>query len=119
MKIKIIFGIILIVSFFAVIIEIINPHSFLETGGAFLRTISIFVGAFIWYIYSVRSNRPLAIAGAFIFSSVAIFYLLYGVSSFCQNKYYNETVSLDIETKIRMETSYSCPQIVKNSLFGK
>ena len=115
-KIKLSLTIITALLFIAVLIEVINPHSFLSTDGAFARVVALLVGAACWYLFFKNTQSKLVITGIVILFIAAMLYFFYGVSSFCQNKYY-ETYKDAIITPLTDIAPYNCSRIIRDSLF--
>ncbi len=109
---RIAFAIIVFGGLLALIIEVINPHSFLGTTGAFVRVFLIAAVTAYWF-YKVRKPHPgLFFPGLIVLIILGVSYLLYGFSSLCGNLYYEET-----EHYQKVEKPYSCPRILKEFLF--
>lgn len=98
--------------FFGIFVEILNPHSFLTTTGFFIRSMFLLVilVIYIWYLRKTKSYSTTVIIFLTIASSL---YFWYGINSFCQNKYWEETESnADVGNK-----KYSCHTILEEHLF--
>lgn len=109
---RIAFSIIVFGGLLALIIEVINPHSFLETTGAFFRVFIIGIAIAIWFYKTRKSHPGLFLPGLIALIILGGSYLLYGFSSLCGNLYYEET-----EHNKNVEKPYSCPRILKDFLF--
>ena len=96
----------------ALIIEVINPHSFLGTTGAFIRVLLIGIAIAIWFYKIRKTHSGLFLPGLIVLIILGTSYLLYGFSSLCGNLYYEET-----EQYMKVEKPYSCPRILKDFLF--
>jgi membrane-bound ClpP family serine protease len=115
-KVTALFLAVVVISFIAVLIEVINPHSFLGTAGSFIRVVLLLVGATVWYKLSQGTQSELTSAGTIVLLITAALYFFYGLSSFCQNKYYEDHHEEFTNLRTDIEP-YSCPKILMESLF--
>ncbi len=112
-KVTVLLFVILLVSLLGLAIEVINPHSFLLTEGAFVRAFILLILMGVWIWFSKKNEKHLLISGSIILLHTACAYFAYGISSYCGNLYYEQTNHYQTVTQ-----DYSCPRILKENLFG-
>ena len=95
----------------ALLVEVINPHSFLNSTGAFVRATAIFMGVPVWLGLSKR-RRGVLVAGSVVLTVAAIVYALYGINTLCHELFYAK--HKDVR---RVEEPYSCKTIMFDLLF--
>lgn len=115
-KIKLSLIVITTVLGIAVLIEVINPHSLLGTVSAFVRVAALLIGAVCWYIFFKGTESKLVKTGVILLFLVATLYFFYGVSSFCQNKYYEINREAFANSRTDIEP-YSCSGILMGLVF--
>jgi len=93
------------------LVQVVNPHSFLGTGGAFITSLIILAGAIIWLYLAKKYSYTFLLFGSVFFLFGAASYFYYGVDSFCQNTDYEKTKNSNIDIE------YNCTQIIKDSIF--
>lgn len=103
-----------LVSLLAVLIEVINPHSFLNSSGAFVRAGAILIGLPVWIWISKKENKYYLVFGGVVMMVTAISYLLYGISSLCQETYYEKHKGVNA-----IEEPYNCKEILLRLLFER
>ncbi|MBE9556990.1 MAG: hypothetical protein IMF08_09055 [Proteobacteria bacterium] len=69
--------------FFALLIEVVNPHSFLHGGGAFMRGAALAVAAALWVWLSWRKWDRVFMVGLGVLTVAALLYLEYGIEDIC------------------------------------
>lgn len=107
------FIVMVVVIFIGMAIEVINPHSFLLTTGAFVRVAILLVSLVVWIWFSKKNEGQFLISGSTLLLLTACAYLWYGINSYCGQVYWEET---DHYQKVTQE--YSCSRILKEHLFG-
>lgn len=76
----ILFASMVIIALIGVLVEVINPHSFLDSTGALLRAAGFILAMPLWAWFSKRGNRKLLILGILILAISGITYFISGVS---------------------------------------
>jgi hypothetical protein len=105
-----IFVLIVVICAIGLIIEVFNPHSFLGTTRALMQSL-IFVALLVpWLIYTKKVSGRYAIKGAVVLFLTACAYFYYGLSSFCQNTYFEQIKAN------QHSDNYSCVQILKEQI---
>ena len=95
------FGTIVVVSMLAVLLEIVNPHSFLDVFGACLRGFLLIIGAGLWYFLAKKFPSKFGRAGFFVLLftgglyMMTALYLLYQNSLFESQKGQDTTIQKD------------------------
>jgi hypothetical protein len=92
-------------------IEVINPHSFLNSTGAFVRAGTILMGVPVW-LWLSKSRRRALVAGISVLTVTAIIYTLYGINTLCYELFY--TKYKDVR---RVEEPHSCKNMIFDLLF--
>lgn len=110
-KVSVVFGVMVLVILLGLVIEVLNPHSFLQTMEAFVRVIILLVSSVVWVWYSKKNNTRLLVAGSILLLLSACAYLWYGINSYCGQAYWEET---DHYQKVTAE--YSCTRLLKEHL---
>jgi hypothetical protein len=108
------FIVVIFLSFVAVLslfIEVINPHSFLNSTGAFVRAGTILMGVPVWLWLSKRRRRVL-VTGSIVLTVTAIIYGLYGINTLCYELFYAKHKDVG-----RFEEPYSCGNMIYDRLF--
>lgn len=76
----------------AFLVEILNPHSFLQAHGAFLRALALFIAIPIWIAFSKKESGQFLILGIVLLSVMSGAYLLYGIRNQQQEAYYEKYI---------------------------
>ena len=97
--------VVLLAGFF---VEIINPHSFLGTTGAYIRGILLLVGVIVWWNF--LENFKIRLIGLILLVIMSFLYFYYGTTSFCQSTYYEKYIKNNISHQ------YSCVEIIKETI---
>jgi predicted membrane channel-forming protein YqfA (hemolysin III family) len=91
----ILFAGMLIIALIGVLVEVINPHSFLNSTGAFLRAAGFILVVPLWAWFSKRVNHKLLIPGILILTISGITYFISGVSLRKEAYLYEESRAKD------------------------
>lgn len=75
-----------------VLMEVLNPHSFVNTAGAFIRSAIFAAGVPLWIVLSRRKKKAFLKAGIIVLGITAGIYLLYGVSCWRNSALYEESI---------------------------
>src|SRR5262245_48243022 len=102
-----------LIAVLALLIEVINPHSFLNSTGAFVRAAAIFMGVPVW-LWLSKSRRGVLVTGGIVLTVTAIAYALYGINTLCHELYYAKH-----KDARRIEEPYSCKNIMFEFLFKR
>ncbi len=109
---KLLLSIISIIAVLGLLIEIINPHSFLSSGRAYASACILIIVAIIWMVSLQKSTHRTI--GAFVLLATACLYGFYGTSMYCQDTYYERYMKND-PTNLHPK-EYSCIDILQTSL---
>lgn len=110
-RIKLSFLVVFAVLLVEVLIEVVNPHSFLGTIGAFARMTVLLVGAVLWYIFFKNTQSKLVKTGVAVLVIGAVLFFFYGLNSYCQDTYYEINREAFANSRTDIEP-YSCPRII-------
>jgi di/tricarboxylate transporter len=87
--ITIAFIVVFLILVLGILVEVVNPHSFLSTQGAFLRAIvlAVAIGPWVWFSKKI-GGRHLLISGIALLFFSACAYALYGVADVIEHLRY-------------------------------
>lgn len=102
-----------LIAVLALLVEVINPHSFLNSTGAFVRAGAILMGVPVWLWFSKR-RRGVLVTGSIVLTVTAIAYALYGINTLCHEIYYAK--HKDVRS---IEEPYSCTNVILEVLLKK
>jgi len=77
------------------LIEVVNPHSFLGYKGAFVRAAVLILAIPLWSRLSSRGNMRLRIPGIVVLSIAGIVYSMYGFTLRRQEALYEKQRAVD------------------------
>lgn len=86
----ILFVIIAVIALLGIAIEVINPHSFLNATGAFIRVAGILTIMPIWMWLSHKGEKRLKLPGILLLLVTSMAYLWFGFSDLRQNALYEK-----------------------------
>ena len=92
-----------IIGLLGILLEVLNPHSFLTESSAFLRLGVILISGTAWIVFSIKTGRKWFNDGTFMFAFLMIAYLYASISLHCENYAYRNQISSD---------HYSCPMML-------
>lgn len=86
----ILFVLIVVIALLGIAIEVVNPHSFLNAKGAFLRVTGILITIPIWVWVSNKGEKRLKVPGILFLLATSMAYLWFGFSDLRQNALYEK-----------------------------